>query len=141
MNLPLPCFAAEATWGTRTVTPMRTLEWISSEYTPSGRGRPATRRLLLGQIVCSRPWTPHVQPTLLVPGNVEVQIGILVEESDIETWRNLIARAKQLNGDPLSFSYQEVLFKADCPLLGQNDIAPSVIQIEIGSPLYASPDA
>ena len=132
--------AAEATWGTRIVSPMRTLEWLSPEYRPSGRGRPASRRLLLGQIPCNRPWAPLNQPTIMVAGRIESQVGILVEEENIEDWRNLVTRANRISGDLTCFSYREILFRADCPHLGQDDIAPNIVQVEIGSPAYTSPE-
>ena len=95
--------AAETTWGTRIITPMRSLEWISSEYKPSSRERPARRWLLLWQIQCKRPWAPLDQPAIMLSGQVQAQVGILIQEIDIESWRNTIARAKsKLVATPLA---------------------------------------
>ena len=71
--------AAESTWGTRCLSNLESLEWLSSEYQPSSRGRVPRRRLIIGQFKSNRPFTPGSQPTIQVSGHIGCQIGALIE--------------------------------------------------------------
>ena len=126
--------AADGAWGSRLTTRAASLSWISPSFFPTGRGRPAERRLLLAEFHCLRPWNPHEQPVLaLDAGALDVKVGMLVDQDLAEACRILLARARARCGDPRAFSCREVLVKAEDRALRQEDPAPNAVQFIIGT--------
>ena len=132
--------AADYTWGTRLVSRASTLGWASWTYQPSGRGQGAPRRLLVCEFPCAKPWCPQQQPVLAIDaGSAHIQIGMLVDQDKADFCRTLVTMARTIAGNPQAFSRQELLIKAEQRALGQHDPAPHVVQITIGSTIFASP--
>ena len=66
---------------------------------------------------------------------------MLVEQGKVEFCRTLVTMARTIAGNPQTFSRQELLIKAEQRALGQDDPAPHVVQITIGSTSFVSPHA
>ena len=125
--------AADCAWGTRMVTRAATLSWISPWYQPLSTRRTTPRRLLLGEFRGQRGWNPHRQPVLAIDaGDITNQVGLLVSPEAADRCRDVIERIRTQAGDRTVLSTRERLFQAEHTALGQNTVAPDVVQFTVG---------